>query len=180
MWRGPKDILKDSLGMVNNEKRLYIILYILDFGHKVPEILYFTGPFIPATSQIRSHSSLYKILNPHRRHEGCDVERTTYKPDSCTTKGKTMTAVRTSWEILHKFAMPKFFHTQTSHLLYKCTLLYFYTNQTHSSARKARRQSQTSLHSHPPKIRMSHSPWLLKKGSWPGTGLFPEPCLVIV
>lgn len=71
----PYGEVKDSLGSVNSEKLLYIIHYILDFGHEVPELLYFTGLLIPATSQIRLHSSLYENPNPHRRrrHEGCDV-----------------------------------------------------------------------------------------------------------
>lgn len=91
-----------------------------------------------------------------------------------------MTALKTSWGNLHKCPMPQCFRTQTSHLLYKCTFLCFSTNHAHSLARWARRQRYTSLHSHPPKTRMSHSHWLLKKGFWLRTVLFPEPCLVIL
>ena len=69
--------VKDSLGLVNSEKPLYIIHHILGFGHEVPELLYFTGLLTPAKSQITLHSSMYESPNPHRRrhHEGCDVHK---------------------------------------------------------------------------------------------------------
>lgn len=61
-------------------RNLYIqYIKLLALALRYPELLYFIWQllyFIPATSQIKLHTSLYKNPDSHRRHhEGCVVHK---------------------------------------------------------------------------------------------------------